>query len=178
MAMITSNRVDYCAVSVWGEKVWYLLRGMELPEEITARRSVGHSHVMPPELRDPIKAKDVARHLTLKAASRLRRMQYYAGANLVRHAIAFGYKRFTTFRELDAEKCKLGRVTVNVVFAGRHTRVEAIPKCSISFASRCKACLAAPCYSLENSVSLHGMTIAQLLLQPTGGASRERNSSN
>src|SRR5271170_4126755 len=66
--------------SVWGEKLWYLLRGMELPEEITARRSVGHSHVMAPELRDPIKAKDVARRLRLKAASRLRRMEYYAGA--------------------------------------------------------------------------------------------------
>ena len=65
--------------SVWGEKLWYLLRGMELPEEITARRSVGHSHVMAPELRDPSKAKDVARRLTLKAASRLRRMEYYAG---------------------------------------------------------------------------------------------------
>jgi DNA polymerase-4 len=66
--------------SIWGEKLWYLLRGMELPEEITARRSIGHSHVMAPELRDPIKAKDVARRLTLKAASRLRRMEYYAGA--------------------------------------------------------------------------------------------------
>jgi len=66
--------------SVWGEKLWYLLRGMELPEEITARRSVGHSHVMAPELRDPSKAKDVARRLTMKAASRLRRMEYYAGA--------------------------------------------------------------------------------------------------
>jgi DNA polymerase-4 len=66
--------------SVWGEKLWYLLRGMELPEEITARRSVGHSHVMAPELRDPIKAKDVARRLTLKAASRLRRIEHYAGA--------------------------------------------------------------------------------------------------
>jgi DNA polymerase IV len=66
--------------SIWGEKVWYLMRGMELPEEITVRRSIGHSHVMAPELRDPIKAKDVARRLTLKAASRLRRMEYYAGA--------------------------------------------------------------------------------------------------
>jgi len=28
--------------SVWGAKLWYLLRGMELPEEITTRRSVGH----------------------------------------------------------------------------------------------------------------------------------------
>jgi DNA polymerase IV len=69
--------------SVWGEKLWYLLRGMELPEEITARRSVGHSHVMAPELRDPSKAKDVARRLTLKAASRLRRMEYYAGTIVV-----------------------------------------------------------------------------------------------
>jgi DNA polymerase-4 len=66
--------------SIWGEKLWYLLRGMELPDEITARRSIGHSHVMAPELRDPVKAKDVARRLTLKAASRLRRMEYYAGA--------------------------------------------------------------------------------------------------
>ena len=66
--------------SIWGEKLWFLLRGMELPDEITARRSIGHSHVMAPELRDPIKAKDVARRLTLKAASRLRRMEYYAGA--------------------------------------------------------------------------------------------------
>jgi hypothetical protein len=33
-----------------------------------------------PGLRDPIKAKDVARRLTLKAASRLRRMEYYSGA--------------------------------------------------------------------------------------------------
>ncbi|MGO9449649.1 MAG: hypothetical protein ACLQDV_01200 [Candidatus Binataceae bacterium] len=66
--------------SIWGEKLWYLLRGMELSDEVTARRSIGHSHVMAPELRDPVKAKDVARRLTLKAASRLRRMEYYAGA--------------------------------------------------------------------------------------------------
>jgi DNA polymerase-4 len=66
--------------SVWGEKLWYLLRGMELPDETTTRRSIGHSHVMAPDPRDPIKAKDVARRLTLKAASRLRRMEYYAGA--------------------------------------------------------------------------------------------------
>jgi DNA polymerase-4 len=66
--------------SIWGKKLWYLLRGMEQPDEITARRSIGHSHVMAPELRDPVKAKDVARRLTLKTASRLRRMEYYAGA--------------------------------------------------------------------------------------------------
>jgi DNA polymerase-4 len=65
---------------VMGERIWYQLRGIEMPDEETSRRSVGHSHVMAPELRDPAKAIFVARRLTLKAASRLRRMAYYAGA--------------------------------------------------------------------------------------------------
>jgi DNA polymerase-4 len=64
--------------SVWGEKMWYLLRGVDLPEEETHRNSIGHSHVMAPELRDPAKAAYVARRLTLKAASRLRRLGYFA----------------------------------------------------------------------------------------------------
>lgn len=64
--------------SVWGEKMWFLLRGVELPEEETTRSTIGHSHVLAPELRDPAKAKYVARRLTLKVASRLRRMGYYA----------------------------------------------------------------------------------------------------
>jgi DNA polymerase IV len=64
--------------SVWGERMHYLLRGIDLPDEETTRSSIGHSHVMAPELRDPAKARYVARRLTLKAASRLRRMGYYA----------------------------------------------------------------------------------------------------
>jgi DNA polymerase IV len=66
--------------SIWGEKLWYLLRGIDLPEEETTHSSIGHSHVMAPELREPAKAKFVAKRLTLKAASRLRRMGYYASA--------------------------------------------------------------------------------------------------
>lgn len=66
--------------NVWGERVYYLLRGADLPEEETHRSSVGHSHVMAPELRAPDKAKFVARRLTLKAASRLRRMGYHAAS--------------------------------------------------------------------------------------------------
>lgn len=66
--------------SVWGEKMWHLLRGIDLADEETTRRSIGHSHVLAPELRNPEKANYVARRLTLKAASRLRRMGYYASA--------------------------------------------------------------------------------------------------
>ena len=64
--------------SVWGEKMWYLLRGKDLPDEETTRSTIGHSHVMAPELREPAKARFVARRLTLKVASRLRRLGYYA----------------------------------------------------------------------------------------------------
>jgi len=64
--------------SVWGEKMWYYLRGYELPDEETTKSTIGHSHVMAPELRDPAKAKYVARRLTLKVVSRLRRIGYYA----------------------------------------------------------------------------------------------------
>jgi len=64
--------------SIWGEKMWYLLRGIELPEEKTERRSIGHSHVLAPELRPPAAARLVARRLLMKAASRLRRMDFQA----------------------------------------------------------------------------------------------------
>jgi DNA polymerase-4 len=64
--------------SIWGEKMWYLLRGIELPEEKTERRSIGHSHVLAPELRPPAEARLVARRLLMKAASRLRRMDFQA----------------------------------------------------------------------------------------------------
>lgn len=64
--------------SVWGERMWHYLRGAELQEEETTRRSIGHSHILSPEIRPPEKARLVARRLTLKAASRLRRMDFYA----------------------------------------------------------------------------------------------------
>jgi DNA polymerase IV len=66
--------------SIWGERMWYLLRGYDLPELETKRRSLGHSHVLGPALRPPLQAINVARRLTLKACSRMRRMGYYATA--------------------------------------------------------------------------------------------------
>ncbi len=66
--------------SVWGERMYYYLRGIELPEIETRRSSIGHSHVLAPEMRPVQQARHVARRLTLKCASRLRRMGYTAGA--------------------------------------------------------------------------------------------------
>lgn len=64
--------------SVEGERFWYRLHGVEIPEEPTHRGMVTHSHVLAPESRPAPLAGEVARRLVLKAASRLRRLGYYA----------------------------------------------------------------------------------------------------
>ncbi|MAD46349.1 MAG: impB/mucB/samB family protein [Oceanospirillaceae bacterium] len=66
--------------SVGGERFWYALHGVQLPDQETQRRTVGHSHMLSPEWRPPNKAYVVAQRLLLKAASRLRRLGYLAGA--------------------------------------------------------------------------------------------------
>ena len=60
--------------SVWGERLHWLLKGADLPERETQRRTIGHSHVLGPDRRAPDRARLVARRLCLKAATRLRRM--------------------------------------------------------------------------------------------------------
>ncbi len=86
--------------SIWGERMWYLLRGHDLPELPTKRRSLGHSHVLGPALRPPWQAINVARRLTLKACSRMRRMGY--------HATIFGFSaRLEDGRRFHAEsRCR------------------------------------------------------------------------
>ena len=56
-----------------GDRLWYLLHGVDLPEKPTQSRSIGHSHVLSPARRGPEAARLTTRRLALKAASRLRR---------------------------------------------------------------------------------------------------------
>lgn len=65
--------------SVWGERLYWLLRGAELPEVPTHSRSIGHSHVLSPDKRPPDRARLVARRLVAKAATRLRRAEKRTG---------------------------------------------------------------------------------------------------
>lgn len=58
--------------SVIGARWWYLLRGEELIEEPTHRRSMGHSHVLPPDLRNQQGAREVLLRLVQKLSSRMR----------------------------------------------------------------------------------------------------------
>lgn len=66
--------------SVHGERMWYALRGVEIPDEETTRGSVSHSHILSPDQRAPELAEAVARRLLLKAAVRLRRLEHFAGS--------------------------------------------------------------------------------------------------
>lgn len=64
--------------SVGGERFWYNLHGYDIPDLETKPSMIGHSRILDPELRHPDKARQVARRLTVKAASRLRRKGYFA----------------------------------------------------------------------------------------------------
>lgn len=65
--------------SIEGERYYAKLRGEVLPPLPTHRSTVGHSHVLPPELRNDSDALAVLHRLLHKAAMRLRHYGYYAG---------------------------------------------------------------------------------------------------
>lgn len=64
--------------SVIGGRWWHALRGEELAENATHRRSIGHQHVLGPQRRTPDKAWEVAARLLQKAAARARSLDYHA----------------------------------------------------------------------------------------------------
>jgi DNA polymerase-4 len=61
--------------SIW----WRQLRGQDLPYRPTQRRTVGHTHVLPPQQRTPAAARAVMVRMIHKAATRMRRLGYSAG---------------------------------------------------------------------------------------------------
>jgi DNA polymerase-4 len=64
--------------SVVGERWWYLLRGYDLPDPVTHRRSISHSHVLPPDLRTQEGSKQVLLRLLQKGCARLRDSELFA----------------------------------------------------------------------------------------------------
>jgi impB/mucB/samB family C-terminal domain len=80
---------ELCAASrqlqhgVWGgvlgDRLWHLLQGVEIPDLVSARKSIGHSHVLPPDLRHPAKAWPILCKLLHKACVRLRSHGMVAG---------------------------------------------------------------------------------------------------
>jgi DNA polymerase IV len=83
------GRMPRSAGSAWGgidgDRLWYLLHGVDLPEKPTQMRTIGHSHVLAPDMRGAEGARLTARRLLLKAAARVRRKNVRARL-LVLHA--------------------------------------------------------------------------------------------
>lgn len=70
---------------VWGSRVlgsiwWSQMHGHALPPRPTQRRTVGHSHVLDPKMRTHQRAYQVMVRMIHKAARRMRRLGYCAGA--------------------------------------------------------------------------------------------------
>ncbi|RST72446.1 DNA polymerase Y family protein [Candidatus Aquarickettsia rohweri] len=69
--------------SILGERYWYMLRGIELPDIETKSKSISNSQVLHPNLRNANSARIIAHRLLLKAASRLRRLNYSCKAIII-----------------------------------------------------------------------------------------------
>jgi len=69
---------------VLGERLWHLLRGEEIPDPVFVRKSIGHSHVLPPDRRPPERAWPVLCKLLHKACERLRSHALLTGSLTVR----------------------------------------------------------------------------------------------
>jgi DNA polymerase-4 len=65
---------------VLGERMWHLLRGDEIPDVPSSRKSLGHSHVLAPDSRMPARAWPVLCKLLHKACERLRSHGLLAGS--------------------------------------------------------------------------------------------------
>ena len=80
--------------SVDGERYAALLRGIDLPDKPTRRSSVGHSHVLGPELRSLPGARSVLFKLLAKTAMRLRKLEYLTGGMQIRVRFVGREERF------------------------------------------------------------------------------------
>jgi DNA polymerase-4 len=65
--------------SVVGERWWYMLRGFDISWDFEQGKTLGHSHVLPPDLRHEQGCREVLQRLLHKAASRLRSQGLWAG---------------------------------------------------------------------------------------------------
>ena len=76
---------------VLGDRLWHLLRGDEIPDLVSARKSIGHSHVLPPASRAPDVAWPILCKLLHKACERLRSHGLLAGAITIQLAFLRGH---------------------------------------------------------------------------------------
>jgi len=106
-----------------GERMWARLSGQWLPERQTTRGSVGHSHVLEPDLRTPRGARAVLTKLLVKAAMRLRNYELLAGALSIRIrylGIESRWEHDVAFDPIDDSRALLQRMNKALDHAAHH----------------------------------------------------------
>ncbi len=78
LCALSESQLESIWESVVGRVWWHWLRGDDIPDVPTNRRTVGHSHVLPPERRNESAARAVMVRMIHKAAFRLRKLNYWA----------------------------------------------------------------------------------------------------
>ena len=108
---------------VEGERFHDALRGLWQPPRKTQRASIGHSHVLGPELRSAAGARAVLIKLLAKAAMRLRHEGYVAGALSVRikHVGADSWSAERRFEATDDSRSFLHQLEAAFALRDRHT---------------------------------------------------------
>jgi DNA polymerase IV len=83
LCALSEERVLDAWGSVVGKRLLIMLRGEDIAESPSERKTVGHSHVLPPELRTDEGVRAVFVKLIHKAAFRLRRLEYLSDRMVV-----------------------------------------------------------------------------------------------
>ena len=89
---------------VMGDRLWHLLRGDEIPDLVSSKKSIGHSHVLPPDSRHPDHAWPIICKLLHKACERLRSHGLLTGALTMQLAFYRGvaWRPEVRFSETDS----------------------------------------------------------------------------
>ena len=117
---------------VVGDRFWMALHGEPSEDEPEQDpKSIGHSHVLSPELRKPPQAAIVLRRLLLKAASRLRRSNHRATEMSVSIRVEDGprceaHQRFSAVNDSLALTEVMRRLWENVMHQARWPRVKKV----------------------------------------------------
>lgn len=119
------HRLRHVWGGIEGERMWGLLRGAWLPLAATVRGSIGHSHVLGPELRNAVGARAVLKKLLVKAAMRMRREEMLGGALAVRIRFVgheLRWERDLAFDHTDDSR-ELLRLLSGMLDSGQRTRL-------------------------------------------------------
>lgn len=100
LSELPEERVERIWGSIVGKRLRLLLRGEDIAEDATKRRTVGHSHVLPPDLRTDEGTRAVFVRLIHKAAFRLRRLNYLAGRMIIKIDYFGGYESWKKWKNV------------------------------------------------------------------------------